>query len=88
MNGICGGIEYVPCDRPIPCASVSNKLRAGETLNGRQRRLIDTFNLSNTWKNASLSMDTSPVGTHKGSNTRLEGTSSSESSMSTAERKT
>lgn len=51
-------------------------------------REIDTFNLSSTWKNASLSMNALPVGTYKGGNTRFEVTSSSEPSMGALDRLT
>jgi hypothetical protein len=33
---------------------------------------VDTFNFSSMWKNASLSVDASPVGVYKGGNTRLK----------------
>jgi len=45
-------------------------------------RETGTFSLSSTWKNASRSVDASPVGTYKGGNTRLEVTLSSEPSVS------
>jgi len=76
-----GKKKYVPYDPPILCASESGR----RYVSGRRSlvtRETGTFSLSSTWKNASRSVDASPVGTYKGGNMRLEVTSSSGPSVS------